>query len=181
MHLSRDRQRQMAIAARRHSRLRDTNDRIERLGIEVSERYLADAHVVLAGAETLESIEETVSLIERASSAPVLRVRTKSDLVSLSEESNAEQPVIAVSAETGAGLQRLLGALDELLSREHGEIPPGLPILTRARHRHALTVACSEIEQFHRAWQEDRLPATIAAVHLRTAVSALEELIGTVE
>ena len=161
--------------------LRDTNDRIERLGIEVSERYLSDAHVVLACAETSRGLEETVSLIERTSNAPVLRVRTKVDLVSFSEESNSERPVIAVSTETGAGLQNLLRALDELLSRKHGEIPPDLPILTRARHRHALTVACSEIEQFHRAWQEDRLPAAIAAVHLRTAVSTLEELIGTVE
>jgi tRNA modification GTPase len=161
--------------------LRDTDDRIERLGIEVSERYLADAHVVLACAETSRGLDETVSLIQRSSSAPVLRVRTKSDLVSFSEESNAQQPAIAVSAETGVGLQSLLGALDGLLSREYGEIAPDLPILTRARHCHALTVACSEIEHFHRAWQEDRLPATIAAVHLRTAVSSLEELIGTVE
>jgi tRNA modification GTPase len=161
--------------------LRETNDRIERLGIEVSERYLADAHVVLACAETPSGLKETVSLIERTSNAPILRVRTKADLVSSSEESNGRHLVIAVSAETGAGLQNLLAALDELLNREHGEIPPDLPILTRARHRHALTVACAEIKQFHRAWQEDRLPATIAAVHLRTAVSTLEELIGTVE
>jgi tRNA modification GTPase len=161
--------------------LRETNDQIERLGIEVSEHYLAEAHVVLACAETPRDLAETVSLIARTSNAPVLSVRTKSDLVSLSEESNGYQPAIAVSAETGAGLQNLLEALDEVLSREHGEIPPDLPILTRARHRHALTVASSELEEFHRAWQEDKLPATIASVHLRTAVSTLEELIGTVE
>ena len=161
--------------------LRDTGDRIERLGIEVSERYLADAHVVLACAETSRGLEETVRLIEHTSNAPVLRVRTKADLVSFSEEPNAERPFIDVSAETGEGLQNLLKALDELLSREYGEIPPDLPILTRARHRHALAVACSEMEQFQRAWKEARLPATIAAVHLRTAVSMLEELIGTVE
>jgi tRNA U34 5-carboxymethylaminomethyl modifying GTPase MnmE/TrmE len=42
-------------------------------------------------------------------------------------------------------------------------------------------VACSEIEQFLGAWREKNLPATIASIHLRTAVSTLEELIGTVE
>lgn len=161
--------------------LRDTDDEIERLGIEVSERYLAVAHVVLACAETPRGLADTISLIERTSKAPVLPVRTKADLVPLGEESNGGQPAISVSAETGAGLQNLLEALDGVLAREHGEIPSDLPILTRARHRHALAVACSEIEQFHRAWQEDRLPATIASVHLRTAVSTLEELIGTVE
>ena len=161
--------------------LRATDDQIERLGIEVSERYLADAHVVLACAETAKSLMETISLISRNSSAPILPVRTKADLVSNGDKYIERQPGIAVSAETGAGLQELLEAIDELLGKEHGEVTPDLPMLTRARHRHALTVACSEIEQFRRAWQEDNLPATIASVHLRTAVSTLEELIGTVE
>src|SRR5207253_885303 len=40
--------------------LRETEDRIERLGIEVSERYLASAHVVLTCAEAQKSLEETI-------------------------------------------------------------------------------------------------------------------------
>ena len=161
--------------------LRETDDRFERLGIEVSERYLSDAHVVLACAETPESLVETVGVIARNSSAPILPIRTKTDLVSERDETGGHQSGIAVSAETGAGLQDLLDAIDEVLRREHGEIVPDLPMLTRARHRLALTVACLEIEQFRRAWREDSLPVTIASVHLRTAVSTLEELIGTVE
>lgn len=161
--------------------LRDTDDRIERLGIEVSERYLAGAHVVLACAETHESLEKTITVISRSSTAPILSVRTKTDLVSKGNNNIWPRPSIAVSAETGFGLPDLLAAVDEVLSREHGEIGPGLPVLTRARHRHALSTACSEIEQFHRAWGEENLPATIASVHLRTAAAALEELIGTVD
>jgi tRNA modification GTPase len=161
--------------------LRETNDRIERLGIEVSERYLADAHVVLACAETPQALEETVSVIARSSRTAILPVRTKMDLVSNGDESDWRQPSIAVSAETGIGLQGLLEAINEVLHKEHGEIAPDLPMLTRARHQRALSVACSELEQFRRAWHEDNLPATIASVHLRTAVMALEELIGTVE
>jgi tRNA modification GTPase len=161
--------------------LRETDDRIERLGIEVSERYLADAHVILACAESPEQLEETIDVIGRDSSAPVVAVRTKADLVATRDKPADARPNIAVSAETGLGLQDLLEAIDEVLREKHGEIVPELPILTRARHRHALTVACSEIEQFLRAWKEQNLPATIASIHLRTAVSALEELIGTVE
>jgi len=161
--------------------LRETDDRIERLGIEVSERYLADAHVILACAESSEGLEATVKRVGRNSSAPVLRVRTKADLVAEGEQSISSAPAIAVSAETGAGLQDLLEAIDETLRQKHGEIIPDLPVLTRARHRYAITVACSELEQFQRAWREESLPATVASVHLRTAVTALEELIGTVE
>ncbi len=161
--------------------LRETDDRLERLGIEVSERYLADAHVILACAETSESLEHTVKLVARTTSAPILPVRTKADLVTTTDKVLRHQAGIVVSAETGSGLQELLDAIDEVLRTQHGEILPDLPILTTARHRRVLTVACSEIEQFYRAWREKNFPATVAAVHLRTAVSELEELIGTVE
>jgi tRNA modification GTPase len=56
-----------------------------------------------------------------------------------------------------------------------------LPILTRARHRKALDIARSELEQFRSGWRGEKLPVTVIAVHLRTAVHALEELIGAVE
>jgi tRNA modification GTPase len=161
--------------------LRDTDDRLERLGIEVSERYLADAHVVLACAEDPESLAETVDLVARNSSAPILPIHTKADLVSEGDKIVWRHPAISVSAETGIGLQDLLGAIDEVLRKEHGEVALDLPILTRARHRCAISVACSELEQFQRTWREENLPVTIASVHLRTAVLALEELIGTVE
>jgi len=161
--------------------LRETDDRIERLGIEVSERYLADAHVILACAEGPEQLAETIDVIARDASAQIIAVRTKADLVATREQSADSRPSIAVSAETGFGLQDLIETIDEALSEKHGEIVPELPILTKARHRHALTMACTEIEQFLRAWKEENLPATIASIHLRTAVSSLEELIGTVE
>jgi tRNA modification GTPase len=35
--------------------------------------------------------------------------------------------------------------------------------------------------QFEHAWREEKLPATVASVHLRAAVGALEELIGVVD
>ena len=161
--------------------LRDTDDQIERLGIEVSERYLADAHVILACAESPEQLGETIDVIARDASAQIIAVRTKADLVANRQQSPDSRPNIAVSAESGLGLQGLIDRIDEALSEKHGEIAPELPILTKARHRHALTLACSEIEQFLRAWREENLPATIASIHLRTAVSSLEELIGTVE
>ncbi|MFL5570360.1 MAG: tRNA uridine-5-carboxymethylaminomethyl(34) synthesis GTPase MnmE [Gemmatimonadaceae bacterium] len=161
--------------------LRSTEDRIERLGIEVSETYLANAHVALACAEDPQSLEETVSVVERHSVAPILAVRTKSDLVARHDEKRGAQDVIHVSAETGSGLRELLAAIDVTLDRRHGEIVPDAPMLTNARHRRALTSACQEVKQFARAWQEEELPATVAAVHLRTAVAALEELIGAVE
>ena len=161
--------------------LRETEDRIERLGIQVSERYLSSAHVVLACADDSGSLEETVKLVRHRSLAQVLAIRTKSDLVSQQDDVRPSLSPISVSAETGSGLQELLAAIDKALDAEHGEILPDQPLLTRARHRNALASARSELEQFTQGWREKKLPATVAGVHLRTAVCTLEELIGTVD
>jgi tRNA modification GTPase len=160
--------------------LRATQDTIEQIGIEVSERYLAGAQVVLACSDTDDRIEETARSVAEKSAAPVVKVRTKIDLVSKSDQIPGAD-VVRVSAETGAGLPDLLAAIDRALDKQHGSVAPDTPILTRARHRHALELARSELRQFERAWEEKKLPATVASVHLRSAVGALEELIGAVD
>ena len=160
--------------------LRDTVDPIERLGVEVSERYLASAAVVLACAENSEGLDQTVSSIGRKSTAPVIAVRTKADLAARRDDLNGER-VVRVSAHTGEGLQKLLDAINNAIASIYGEVVPDLPVLTRARHRQALATALVEVRQFQQAWREEKLPAPVASVHLRAAVYVLEELIGAVD
>lgn len=160
--------------------LRDTVDPIERLGIEVSERYLANATVVLVCADNSEGLDQTVSSIVRKSTAPVIAVRTKADLAARRDDLNRDH-IVRVSAHTGEGLQSLLDAINNAIASIYGEIIPDLPVLTRARHRQALTTALAEIRQFQQAWREEKLPAPVASVHLRAAVYVLEELIGAVD
>jgi tRNA modification GTPase len=160
--------------------LRETVDPIERLGIEVSERYLASAAVVLACAEDTKGLDQTIDSIGRKSTAPVIAVRTKVDLPPRKAGLNGDQTV-RVSAHTGEGLQSLLDAINDAIASKYGEAAPDLPILTRARHRQALTTALMEIRQFQQAWREEKLPAPVASVHLRAAVYVLEELIGAVD
>ncbi|HJQ11282.1 MAG TPA: tRNA uridine-5-carboxymethylaminomethyl(34) synthesis GTPase MnmE [Gemmatimonadaceae bacterium] len=159
--------------------LRSTTDPVEQLGIEVSERYLAGAQVVLACAEDSESLEETVSVIRARTRATIQPVLTKADLVSNGDKVRAGG--ISVSAETGFGLQGLVLQIESIVDEHCGPQLPDVPMLTRARHKQALQLARSEILDFFRAWAEDKLPATVAAVHLRTATIALEELVGAVD
>jgi tRNA modification GTPase len=161
--------------------LRPTDDQLERLGIEVSERYLVAADIVLACGDDAGSLDHAVEVIRGHSRAPTLAVRTKADLVSTSDQSPLAADTLWVSAETGAGLRELVAAIDRVIDARHGEIAPDLPILNNARHRRAIEAAYGEVEEFARAWGEEQLPTTVAAVHLRTAVSALEELVGSVE
>jgi tRNA modification GTPase len=160
--------------------LRDTVDPIELLGIEVSERYLASAAVVLACAENSEGLDQTIDSVSLKSSAPVIAVRTKADLT-FGRDSLNRSRVVRVSAHTGEGLQNLLDAINNAIAAKYGGGAPDIPMLTRARHRQALSAALAEIRMFQQAWREENLPAPVASVHLRAAVYVLEELIGTVD
>jgi tRNA modification GTPase len=102
--------------------------------------------------------------------------------------------MVSVSAATGAGLGALADALARLLAERYGGARGGLragsggvgadrsaPLLTRERHRVAVERARGEVADFARLWREGSLPATVAAVHLHAAATALESLIGGVD
>jgi tRNA modification GTPase len=119
--------------------------------------------------------------------APIVAVRTKSDLSAPSEgelidarEATGALDSVAVSAETGSGLDALLARVAALATAD--PMPQAdAPILTRERHRYAVTKALDEVRSFREAWRERELPPTVAAVHLREAVTTLADLIGAVD
>ena len=158
--------------------LRESTDVVERIGIEVSEKYLSWANAVLACGDTDESLSLTLAALEGKTTAPIIPVRTKSDLSLPGTEVAGD--AVSVSAETGEGLSALLEKIDDILSTSAGSMIVDTPILTRSRHIHGITQARSEVAAFGAAWKEGSLPAPVAAVHLRAAAVALESLIGAV-
>jgi tRNA modification GTPase len=88
---------------------------------------------------------------------------------------------VVVSAHTGAGLGELTRRMQNALAAEHTPRAADVPLLTRERHRRAVARARAEVAEFERAWREGAVPATIAAVHLRAATAALEELVGAID
>lgn len=197
--------------------LRETTDVVERLGIEVSERYLAAAELVLACGETDDEVRRAAEVAGGMTEATVVPVRTKADLEDVADgarasdveagtdalgvpprhhhgatpaidhhrasAANIESAPLRVSAERGDGLGALVSAIEAALSARHGAIAASAetPLVTRTRHRRALEEARSELDAFARAWDEEELPAPVAAVHLRSAVHALESLVGSVD
>jgi tRNA modification GTPase len=74
----------------------------------------------------------------------------------------------------------LVSAIENTLDVSYGSLDPDLPLLTRARHQAALTDAARELEAFAALRQSEAIPVSIASVHLRSAVHALETLVGGV-
>jgi tRNA modification GTPase len=158
--------------------LRDSNDEIERTGVQVSQRYLKGAHLVLICGEGAADLSLTSAAVRRLSDAPQVIVLTKADL-----RAGATQTphAVIVSAHQRTGLDDLVASIEQSLDAHYGSLDPDLPLLTRARHQSALTEAARELEAFCELRLARSVPASIAAVHLRSAAHALETLIGAVD
>lgn len=168
--------------------IRDAVDPVEKIGIEVSSSYVARAAVVLACGDDASAIDVILGELEDRTAAPIIAVRTKSDLrpqtegelVAIRTNSNV-RGVLTVSAETGDGLAALIDRAASLAAESAGNIEPDAPLLTQERHRFAITRALEETRAFRESWGSGAAPAPVAAVHLREAVTTLEDLIGAVD
>jgi tRNA modification GTPase len=158
--------------------LRETTDMVERLGIEVSEEYLTRADVILACGDDDRSLKQAVEIVSQHSRAPVLAVRTKIDRL---EDRGERDDELGVSAETGIGLAELIAAILALLDTGEHAVDLDAPVLMHMRHRYAIQRARDEVAAFRDARLDAKLPAPVAAVHLRAGVHVLEELVGVVD
>ena len=157
--------------------LRSSDDLVERLGIEVSERYVKDADVGIVCSDGRNGAGRHMEAIVRSlGAAETLFVETKADL---REGEQLGEDAVRVSATTGAGLDELKAAIALLLDARYGRVDYESPVITHTRHEAALKHAADELSLFVEAMEKNTTP-TIAAVHLRAAVMALEEIIGAV-
>lgn len=167
--------------------IRETADVVERLGIEVSERWLGRSDLIIACGDDAASLGVAMERVRAAAPAdvPVIAVWTKADAAGGPPPdfriSHAFTPPIIVSAHTGAGLSTLTDRIQDELRTRHRPIDSDAPLLTRERHVRAVRTAREELEAFGTAREAGAIPATIAAVHLRAATHALEALIGAVD
>ncbi len=162
--------------------LRRTREVVERMGIEVAERYLAAADLVLFCVESdRDPSQEERNFLEGVRGAAVL-VRTKVDVGDPGADTEAgggpaEWPEVRVSARTGMGL----GSLRDLLTKRvfGGLMSRGLeePLLTRERQARAVACAEEEVRAFARNLGAG-VPPEVASAHLKTALSELEAVVG---
>jgi tRNA modification GTPase len=158
--------------------LRESDDRVEKMGIEVSRKYLAAADLVLFCRDAGCEIRDTESQEFLASCrAPVIEVMTKVDLTD--RPTGRPPDRLNVSVVTGQGLGDLRRKLAEVAFGRLVALGDVEPVVTRARHRGALERALAEVEAFHTA-RGSGVDAAAAATHLRAAVGALDDLIGVV-
>jgi tRNA modification GTPase len=152
--------------------LADAEDRLERMGIEVSRRYLSVADLVLLCVESGRGLDGSEAALAGARGALV--VRTKRDLA------NGAAEGLAVSSVTGEGIDELRRAVAERMFGDRIALGDLEPTLGSERHREALARAAAALEDA----AEHLGPggeAVLVSHHVRVATLALDELIGVVD
>jgi tRNA modification GTPase len=153
--------------------LRDSPDRIEQMGVEVSQRWLSGADLVLLCVEAGRALD--LEERRRSTDMRTLLARTKSDL---SGQNGGEG--LRVSALTGEGLDSIRTEIAHRLFGDQIALADIEPALTRARHREVLVRAREALTEA-RPHLEPSGDVVLAAHHVREATLALDELIGAVD
>lgn len=159
--------------------LRETQDLVERLGIERTWREIEQAQVVLllrdaSGAIAADARLEQEVMARVVSARSVIYVLNKSDLSAQPKVVDAIQDAIAISAKTGHGLDRLRARLLELAGWA-GDASAGV-FSARARHLQALSRAAAQLQAAQDHLNEHELE--LLAECLRQAQTALSEITG---
>lgn len=120
--------------------LRDTDDPVERLGIERALRALENARIILwvhaPDARLSDDLSARVSDTVRKSGVRVIHVWNKNDLTPPDDQ--CPRPVLALSARSGSGVQELV---DRLLKEAEADVYAPSYTLTNQRHYEALSRA----------------------------------------
>lgn len=155
--------------------LRETDDEVERLGVERSRSAMERAELILAVVDGSEAptAEDKAILAAAEKAKKAIVVLSKKDL-SDSAEIETTLPVVKLSSVTGEGVDALEAAISALFPMP--DVPAGA-ILTNARHADAISRALSSVEDALRALREGATP-DVVLTESETAMAALGELDG---
>lgn len=132
--------------------IRDTEDTVEKIGVEKARQELNQADIVLYVADTsLPLEEEDRQILGQIRDKKKIILLNKSDVKGILDESDIrryihpEDPVIAVSAKLGSGLEDFMRELKNLMF--HDKIDANHEVfITNARHKKALEDTLSSLK-----------------------------------
>lgn len=163
--------------------IRETNDAIEKIGIERSKQEISNADIVLQildvtslNDEAHKKLDDLLHTIKKED-VPVIRVFNKSDLLDSSQHSIStvsRETVISASAVTGAGLQELKNALVKL----SGVTDNYSVYSARERHLNHLKAVSLHLNQASDFIKSNNPQLELFAEELRESSDNLGEIIG---
>ncbi len=157
----------------------ETEDLVERLGVERSRQALAHADLALLvvdGSQPLTDADRQIAAL--IGERPAILVVNKRDLplATLGDTLLPDAPRVEVSALSGQGLAELEAKMTQLVLAGQ-VVTSDAPLVTNPRHKAVLARALDAVRAAGQAHAEGQ-PADLVSIHVTTAVHALGEITG---
>lgn len=162
--------------------IRETEDLVERIGVEKSREILHRADLVLLMINHSEALdEEDLALFDLVKDMNVIIILNKTDLpnrlnIEAVQKNFPNEPFVSLSLVTEEGLDSLEDAVSSLFfsGRVSGE---DLTYISNTRHIHLMRQAINALNEAEQGI-ENRLPYDMIAIDLKRAWLFLGEIIG---
>jgi len=156
--------------------IRDSEDRVEQLGVERSRLAMERSELVIAVLDGSAGLDgEDMEIIRLAEKAPrAILVISKADLEQQSHELETSLPTVSISSVTGQGMDELERQIEKLFPMP--QVLAG-EILTNLRHAEAVSAALESINAAMEAMELGFTP-DIVLTETETAMEALGRLSG---
>lgn len=159
--------------------LRDSEDEVETIGINLAKNAISEADVVLWVMDITRGIDKEMSDIMRSSKVRhSILIWNKTDLTCFSQHEKQgfdDMPMVMVSAKSGDGIDLLKNTLIDILFSDSSAERAGVAL--NLRHKKLLE---SALEAAGRASQALRLSGSVelAAEDLRDALHSMDSILG---
>ena len=159
--------------------LRDTDDTVERIGVDRAKQRLAQCGLLLAVFDNSRALEDfDFHLLEAAENVPTVAVINKTDLPSqldISKITNSIDKIVYISAATGEGKEELISAIAQLAGT--AELNPSEGILSNERQRADASAALNAVREAKAALKSG-MTYDAVTVTVEDAITALLEMTG---
>ncbi len=143
--------------------MRETDDEIERIGVD-------------RAIQRAQSADIRLFLLETTEDKPVVEIQSD-DIVRVGKDDDAHAEGRGISGKTGAGVERVLGEIHAILSRRVA----GVGVAISERHRSAMKAAMGALESALVEVEAGPERVELAAENMRAAVRALDVLMGRLD
>lgn len=159
--------------------LRETDDAVERIGVEKAEKAIDSADLIIYMLDAREGVSDSDRhIIDRIKSKKLIVLVNKIDLTdSVPELPGFEGiPVIETSLTNGVGMEDLEARIEEMFLK--GEIRSNNEVLlTNVRHKELIDRAAESIQEARRAY-ENGMPLDFITIDIKNAAEYLGRITG---
>ncbi|MEE4355810.1 MAG: tRNA uridine-5-carboxymethylaminomethyl(34) synthesis GTPase MnmE [Desulfococcaceae bacterium] len=161
----------------------DSDDPVEKIGIERSRERIQQADLILFMTDSGSPVtKEDHAVFSAIGSKPLIWIRNKSDLKNAGAEAEipkawAHLPRITISALQNRGTDKLRDLIAETVLRSSGKEKAAGTVIPNLRHKQALEKSLTAVKTAVEG-MENELPFELISIDLQDALDFLGEIIG---